>query len=105
MKERTNFLHTAIEIHDTSDEVVVTLDKPANVSILTPEHFANYKAGEAFKYVGGYSTVSPYRAHVEPGNYHVVIDLEGQPEGATVTAGVKVVRAPAKAEGGKRGKR
>ena len=61
-----------------SDVVEVTLDHPANVQLLDPTNFANYRDRKPFHYRGGYATTSPYRLRPpHEGHWHLVIDLGG----------------------------
>jgi hypothetical protein len=65
---------------DTSagDVIEVTLDRAANVQLLDPENYENYKNGRGYRYHGGYATRSPVRFSVpRAGTWHVVIDLGG----------------------------
>lgn len=71
------YLHYEIDAgpHDT---VEVVLDRAANVQLLDPANFENYKSGREFRYAGGYATSSPVHLPVPlPGRWHVVVDLGG----------------------------
>ncbi len=60
------------------DTIEVTLDRAANVQLLDPTDYENYKAGRGYRYHGGYATTSPVRLAVpQSGHWHVVIDLGG----------------------------
>ena len=62
------------------DVIEVSIDRAANVQLLDPENYENYKARRPFDYYGGYATTSPARLEVpEAGRWHVVIDLGGGP--------------------------
>jgi hypothetical protein len=71
------FLHQELDL-TPSDIVEVTLDHPANVQLLDPTNYANYREGKPFRYSGGYVTTSPYRLRPSrEGHWHLVIDLGG----------------------------
>ena len=71
------YLHYEIEA-SPNDTVEVVLDRAANVQLLDPINFENYKNGREFRYAGGYVTSSPVHLPVpSPGRWHVVIDLGG----------------------------
>lgn len=62
----------------TGSTVVVTLNKQANVQLLTSNDYNSYRAGRRYRYHGGRVTRSPFRIAV-PSNGHwvVAIDLGG----------------------------
>jgi hypothetical protein len=72
-----DFLHTREYIR--SDQAAcVTLDRAANVMLLTDSNFAKYKHGQQYSYYGGHYRRSP--VFIRPprtDNYNVVIDLGG----------------------------
>jgi hypothetical protein len=83
-----NFLHYDLNL-GSSDVVVVTLDKQANVQLMDDANFSNYKRGQRFTYYGGRATTSP--ARVRPpraGRWHLAIDLGGH--SGTVRASVRI---------------
>ncbi len=83
-----NFLHYDLNL-GSSDVVVVTLDKQANVQLMDDLNFSNYKRGQRFTYYGGLAKTSP--ARVRPphaGRWHLSIDLGGH--SGTVRASVSI---------------
>ncbi|QEH35974.1 hypothetical protein OJF2_45320 [Aquisphaera giovannonii] len=85
-----NFLHQEFEA-GPDDTVEVVLDGQANVMLLDPANFENYRNGRSFRYHGGLARYSPTRL-VPPhqGRWHLAVDLGGQ--GGSVRAGVRVLR-------------
>ena len=84
-----NFLHYTLNLN-SSDTVVVRLDKQANVKLLNDSNFTNYRRGGRYTYYGGLAKSSP--TQVTPphaGHWHLVIDLGGYT--GTVRASVSVV--------------
>jgi hypothetical protein len=72
-----NHLHYEVDAQ-AGDTVEVTIDRAANVQLLDPQNYENYKHGRGFRYSGGYGTSSPVRLSVpHSGHWHVVIDLGG----------------------------
>ena len=71
--------HLHYDFDASASEVVeVTFDRAANVQLLDPPNYENYKQGRDFHYSGGYATVSPARLTVpHAGHWHVVIDQGG----------------------------
>ncbi len=60
------------------DVIEVILDRAANVQVLDPANYLNYKNGHSYRYHGGYATKSPIRLAVPgTGKWHVVIDFGG----------------------------
>jgi hypothetical protein len=85
-----NFLHTEFEA-GPSDAVVVTLAGQANVMLLDSGAFAAYRAGQPYRYRGGWAARSPVRLLPQrQGRWHVVVDLGGY--AGTVRAGVRILR-------------
>lgn len=73
-----NYLHFEFDAN-AGDVIEVTLDNAANVQLLDPDNFMNYRNNQAFRYRGGYVTHSPYRIQVpQQGNWHVVVDTGGR---------------------------
>jgi hypothetical protein len=83
-----NFLHYDLQLTER-DQVIVTLDKQANVQLLDDMNFNSYRNGQAFRYYGGLAKKSPIRlSPPHAGRWHVVIDLGGY--AGTVQATVNV---------------
>lgn len=71
------YLHYEVDAGQ-GDTVEVVLDRSANVQLLDPANYENYKSGRGFRYSGGYATTSPVRLAVpSAGRWHVIIDLGG----------------------------
>jgi hypothetical protein len=88
-----DFLHHEFDA-GPEDVIEVTLDHAANVQLLDPTNFQNYKNGRQFRYFGGYVTTTPYQ--VRPphrGHWHLAIDLGGN--AGTVRAGVRMLSGAA----------
>jgi len=84
-----NYLHYELDA-GPSDVIEVTLDHAANVQLLDPGNFQNYRDGRQYRYVGGYVQKSPYRiAPPHAGRWHLVVDLGGA--AGTVRASAKVL--------------
>jgi len=82
-----NYLHYDLQLGQ-NDDVVVRLDKQANVQLMDSSNYDNYCRGERFSYYGGPVKVTPYR--LKPphgGNWHLAIDLGGYT--GTVSASVR----------------
>jgi hypothetical protein len=59
-------------------EVVVTLDKQANVQLINSSNYSNYANGRRYQYFGGLMTKSPATIAVpRDGHWNVAIDLGG----------------------------
>lgn len=72
-----NYLHYEFDA-GSSDVIEVTLDHPANVQLLDPANYQNYRDGRAYRYTGGYVRQSPYRiSPPHQGRWHLVVDLGG----------------------------
>jgi len=85
-----NYLHYDVQA-GPSDVVEVTLDRAANVMLLSTSDYNSYRAGRSFNYHGGYVTRSPYRIRPpHQGSWHVVIDLGGH--AGTVRASCQVIK-------------
>lgn len=91
----TNFLHSSLEAM-AGDVVEVTLiGNAANVMLMTPASFTQYRAGNPFTYFGGHAVRSPTRLVVpSTGTWNLVIDLGGT--SGTVSASFKIFPASAK---------
>ena len=73
-----NYLHHEFEA-GPQDVIEVTLDHPANVQLLDPANWDNYRNGRTFRYYGGHATESPVRlTPPRQGRWHLVIDLGGR---------------------------
>lgn len=85
-----NYLHYEFDL--TQDDVVeVTLDKQANVRLLDPVNYENYRKGSEHRYYGGLAKESPLRLSApRAGHWHLVIDLGGF--AGTVRASANVLR-------------
>ena len=72
---------------------VVTLDKQANVQLMTASDYRSYKAGRKYRYSGGLAKKSPARLAIpRAGHWFVVIDLGGR--AGKVRVGVQVMPPP-----------
>jgi hypothetical protein len=88
--QKLGFLHQEFDLQ-AGDVVEVTLDAPANVMLLDPANFSNYKDGLSYRYYGGYVEESPARLVTpQPGKWHVVVNLGGYP--GRVSAVVRIFR-------------
>jgi hypothetical protein len=72
------YLHREFELNQ-GDIVEVTLaGNAANVMLLDPANFQNYREGKPFDYFGGYAQTSSYPIEApRPGRWHLVVDLGG----------------------------
>jgi hypothetical protein len=87
---KSTFLHQEFDLQ-AGDIVEVTLDAPANVMLLDPANFANYKDGLSYRYHGGHAEESPVRLLTpRSGIWHVVVNLGGYP--GSVRAEVRIYR-------------
>jgi hypothetical protein len=84
------YLHQELEL-GPEDVIEVTLNGRANVMLLDPSNFQNYRLGRAFRYWGGLARQSPVQL-VAPhqGRWHVVVDLGGY--SGRLRAGVRVLQ-------------
>jgi hypothetical protein len=84
-----DFLHHQFEA-GPDDVIEVMLDRAANVQLLDPLNYENYREGRTFRYEGGgYATETPVRLHPPRlGTWHVVIDLGGGAGSVRATARV-----------------
>jgi len=88
-----HYLHYEFDA-SAGDQVEVALDHAANVQLLDPANYQNYRGGRAYRYHGGYVTRSPYRLPFpRAGHWHLVIDLGGQ--AGTVKASAALIRSSA----------
>lgn len=58
-----DYLHYEFDASQ-GDVIEVTLDRAANVQLLDPANYENYKNGRGYRYHGGYATKSPVRLAV-----------------------------------------
>jgi len=74
------FLHQEMEL-GPNDLVEVTLDNAANVQLLDPPNYENYRNNRPYRYAeGGYVERPPYRFRPPyQGKWHLVVDLGGGP--------------------------
>lgn len=87
-----DFLHSEFQ-GGPGDVALVTLNRQANVMLLSTSDFHSYREGRQFEYYGGWATQSPVRLSPPyEGRWHVVVDL-GNYSG-TVRASVQIVRGP-----------
>jgi hypothetical protein len=83
------YLHYEVEL-EPKDKVQVVLDHAANVMLLDPANYFQYKQGKECTFYGGYVKQSPVVIPApHRGHWHVVIDLGGK--GGTLRAQVDVV--------------
>jgi hypothetical protein len=81
------YLHHRFELGP--DEVIeAIIDRAANVLLLDPENYEDYRQGRTYQYAGGgYATESPVRMQPpRPGTWHLVVDLGGGPGSVRATA-------------------
>lgn len=78
---------------DKGATAVVTLDKQANVQLMTASDYRSYKSGSRYNYIGGLAKRSPARLGIpRNGHWYVVVDLGGY--AGKVRAGVQVEPPP-----------
>ncbi len=73
-----NHLHSIVNTQEGEVVSVHLTGNAANVLLLDALNYANYEAGRAYQYFGGYYTRTP--AVITPphaGYWHVVVDLGG----------------------------
>lgn len=81
-------LHRVFQLAD-GDAIEVQLNNAANVQLMTPEEYENYRNGRQFRYYGGYVRSFPIRiAAPHAGEWHLVVDLGG---GAGMVTGATAV--------------
>ena len=84
-----NFLHKEFDL-TAGDVLEVTLDNAANVQLLDPSNYQNYRDGRQYHYHGGYVTASPFQiTPPQAGHWHLVIDLGGN--AGKVSASVRIL--------------
>ncbi len=85
------FLHYDLGTVGPESIAEVTLSNAANVLLMDSANFASYRNNQAYRYHGGYVTVSPYRVRPpHSAHWYVVVDLGGA--AGSVRASVRVVR-------------
>lgn len=73
-----NYLHSDLGHRSRGDVLVVTLTRGANVRLLDPGNFSNYKRGKQHKFYGGLATKSPARIPIpRSGRWHAIVDMQG----------------------------
>lgn len=83
------FLQWELDAHD-GDIVNVQLDHAANVRLLDPSNFHNYRQGRQHRYIGGFYKHTPVNLRVpHAGRWYVVVDLGGYQ--GRVNASVRVL--------------
>ncbi|MGN9161235.1 DUF1883 domain-containing protein [Clostridium sulfidigenes] len=76
--------------YNEGDVIVVKLDKQANVILLDPTNFSNFKNGRKYSYYGGLAKVSPFEIIVpRTGHWYLVVNLGGY--AGTVNYSVSVI--------------
>lgn len=72
------FSYTDLGQRKKGEIVEVTLSLAANVRLMDPSNFSNYKNGRKHRYYGGYVTRSPFRIPIPSnGHWYLTIDLGG----------------------------
>jgi hypothetical protein len=62
----------------SDNTIEVSLNKSANVRVLTPNNLIKYKKGIRYDYFGGLANTSPFMVKVPTsGTWHAVIDMNG----------------------------
>lgn len=84
------YLHKEFDLAE-GDAVEVTLaGNAANVLLLDPSNFENYREGKHYDSFGGYARTSPFRIQApRPGRWHLVVNLGGG--AGRVQASVQVI--------------
>lgn len=86
-----NYLHYDLSHYGTGETIQVTLQYAAWVRLMDYDNYMRYLRGQQYRFFGGYVNRSPYR--IKPpylGNWHLVIDLNGQP--GQISATVQIFR-------------
>lgn len=87
------FLYTDLGRLERGATVVVTLDKAANVRLMTRSEYGSFKSGRAHRYHGGEARESPVRLAVPTADqYFLTLDLGGN--AGTIRHSVRVVGPP-----------
>jgi Domain of unknown function (DUF1883) len=85
------FIHAREYLND-GDVFEVECDTKCNVQITTDGEFSDYKAGNAYRYYGGYFTHFPARLAVpHSGNWNLTIDV-GEGYEANIRYSIVVIR-------------
>ncbi len=84
----TDYIHFPIQAN-SGDVIEVVIDRAANVQLLDPRNFEDYKSRRTYHYIGGYAKVSPVRLTVPRDDlWHVVVDLGGGAGRVRASAGL-----------------
>ena len=74
------FTHYDLKDQRAGSVVEVTLNKVANVRLMTNGNFDLFKNARQHKFLGGVAKKSPIRLTVpESGHWHLIVDMEGHP--------------------------
>jgi len=85
-----DYLHYDMQL-EGDDLVEVDLDKQANIRLLDPVNFSQYKRGAHYTYYGGVAKLAPFTLRPpHPGRWHLVIDMGRYP--GTVHANVRKLK-------------
>jgi hypothetical protein len=88
-KLENNYLHYEFDI-GPDDTIQVILDNPANVKLLDDTNYQKYRAGQQYRYHGGFTKASPVNLSApQQGHWHLVIDLGGY--AGSVRASVQIM--------------
>jgi hypothetical protein len=72
-----NYLHQEFDA-GPSDVIEVNLDHAANVLLLDPTNYNDYRNGRTYRYYGGHAKSSPFRiSPPRAGHWHLIVDLGG----------------------------
>lgn len=74
----SDFVYWDLGFRQQGDVVEITLTAAANVRLMSPSDFAQYRNGGRHQYLGGYVTRSPHREPVpRSGHWFVTVDTRG----------------------------
>ena len=74
-----DFIYYEFRNASAGDQIRVTLDRAANVLLVSESDFRRYRDGQAYHYYGGLARRSPVVFDVpRAGNWYVVINLGGR---------------------------
>lgn len=83
------YIHKEVNL-SPGDCVSVTLDKQANVRLMSESNYQNYRSGRRFSFHGGLAKKSPITLYApSAGRWHVVVDLMGYR--GSVNASIRVI--------------
>ena len=75
-----SFTHYDLKDQRAGAVVEITLNKVANVRLMTHGNFDLFKNARQHKFLGGVARKSPIRLTIpEAGHWHLVVDMEGHP--------------------------